>query len=114
MDLLNVTVWGLPRDLKGTIKTLHETIIKAVISIPETGVKVEDDMNVELHSYSVSLGIKEKIRIEVTDIAYHLDATERNKIATAIGKAVKGIFPESDIFCKVRKPNPGDGSWSSK
>jgi len=112
--MLTVKNWCLPGDLsQDRLKKLHNAIVVAVISIPETGITSEREMLDLFPSDKMSYGLGQEIKIEITDLQFKSLKIVRDRLAIAVGRAVHKFFPKASIKCTVREASPSDGNWSS-
>lgn len=73
-----IKVWCLPKSEEEKLNELHQSIVRAVASVEELGVKDE---------------------VEVTGLFDKPERTDeiRQRLAEQIGKAVKGQFPDTEL-----------------
>lgn len=112
--MLTVKNWCLPGDLsQDRLEELHNAIVAAVISVPETNITRERDMLNLFPPDMMSYGLGQEIRIEITDLPCKLLKAVRDRLATVVGEAVQKLFTEARIKCIAREASSNDGSWSS-
>ncbi|MFH0891276.1 MAG: hypothetical protein V1867_00680 [Candidatus Falkowbacteria bacterium] len=93
------------------LNQLHNAIVGAVISIPETDVKDESGMLNLFPKDLMTYGLGTEISIEITKVPLLCDHKIRNKLAKAVGRAVKKLFPEARVECEALPINPYAGFW---
>ncbi len=111
-----IKVWCLPlRQTEADLKRLHQEIVKAVTSIPEFGLKDENDMTCLFPPDLMKYGIGEEIIIEIGGLFEKPERTHevRQRLAKSVGKVVKELYPEAEIKCSVETIDPSKGFWSS-
>ena len=111
--MIKVKTWCLPELTQDELKTLHNKIVRAVVSIPELGVKDENDMENLFPSDAMEYGLGTEITIEITGLPFCKHYV-RNRLANKVGSVVKETFPKANVECEAFKHDPGSGFWSSK
>ncbi len=112
--MLTIKNWCLPGDLsEEQLNDLHNSIVEAVISIEEVGVRDERDMLNLFPSDMMSYGLGSEVVIEVTGfpIEEAHNVHLRDKLADAIGAAVKGQIIGATVQCTVYSPDVLAGRW---
>ncbi len=98
--MLTVKTWCLPSHLtEEQLNKLHNAIVYAVTSFPETGVSSERDMLNLFPPDMMRYGLGTEILIEITNCNCN-DSTCMH-LAESVGKAVKALFPKAHIVCTV-------------
>ena len=112
--MLTIKTWCLPGNLpEEKLNALHAAIVKAVISIPEAGIKDESGMLNLFPSDLMSYGLGTEISIEITKVPLSCNKVIRNKLAMAVGRTVRAMFPEARVECEALPVNSDAGSWSA-
>ena len=112
--MLTIQTWCLPKLSEDELLSLHEDIVKAVISVANTGVRYERDMLNLFPADMMSYGLGDEVKIEITDIPLKMTRQGRTWLAEAVGSATKKRLPTANVHCVVRAPNPQDGNWPSQ
>lgn len=113
-QMLTATTWCLPNLKEDELLKLHNAIVDAICSVPSANVKSEKVMLNLLPPDKMAYGLGDEIKTEIVDVPTSMNVRHRRQLATAVGEAVKKMFPNANVHCVVRKPNPLDGTWSSE
>ncbi|PID52219.1 MAG: hypothetical protein CR972_02965 [Candidatus Moraniibacteriota bacterium] len=109
--MLTVKTWCLPADLtEEQLQELHNAIVCAVTSVPETRVSSENDMLNLFPEDKMRYGLGTEILVEITGCTCSHPA--RMKLMQAVGKVVKSLFPQAHVTCTATSIE-FFGSWSS-
>jgi hypothetical protein len=112
--MLRIKTWCLPNGLsEDDFNNLHRDIVNAVISIPEVGVKDEREMLNLFPKDHMEYGLGTEIVVEVTS-APRCGKFALDKLAQAVGSAVKKFFPKATVECDVSPIGREDGQWASE
>ncbi len=112
-----VKVWCLPVADEPKLNELHQSIVRAVASVFELGVKDEMDITCLFPPDMMKYGLGTEIIVEVTGLFAKPERTDevRQQLAERLGKAVKDLFPGTDLIeCFVYPFNPAQGFWTSR
>ncbi len=110
--MLKIRTWCLPAELtEEEMNNLHNAIVNAVISIPETGVSSENDMLNLFPADMMKYGLGTEIFVEI--LQCELEEEGCALLTEAVGKTVKGIFPKANVECIALKGNVS-AQWSSE
>jgi hypothetical protein len=108
-----VKVYLLPPLNEDKLQALHADIVTAVKSCLDD-VKSEDDMLALFIPDLMKKGLGTEIHTEIDVPANLLGYGEpEDRLAAAVGLAVKKHLPDVYIQSKVYKYHPRDGAWSS-
>ncbi len=112
-----IKIWCLPpNQTEEKLNKLHNSIVEAVTSIKELGLKDEKDLTNLFVPDLMQYGLGTEIIIEITGLFMKPERTQevRNRLAEAVGKAVKNLYPETEkVECLIYSFNPADGFWTS-
>lgn len=111
-----IKVWCLPADQsEEKLNDLHQSIVSAVISIPELGLKDENDMTCLFVPDLMSYGLGEEIIVEISGLFEKPERTDevRQRLAENVGSNVKKLYPDAKVECFVSSFNPINGFWTS-
>lgn len=116
-----IKVWCLPKSEEKQLNALHQSIVEAVVSVEELGVKDEKDITCLFPPDMMKYGLGTEIIVEVTGLFDRPERTDianeqvRQLLAERIGKVVKEQFPEADMVeCSVYPFQVSQGFWTSK
>lgn len=111
--MLTIKTWCLPNDLSEEgMNDLHNAIVSAVLSIPETGVKDETEMLNLFPSDLMSYGLGTEIVIEITKVPLSCNQHIRNSLAKAVGEAVIKMLPKARMLeCEAFPVDTSAGRW---
>jgi hypothetical protein len=99
--MLVIKTWCLPAgQSEGGLRILHKTIVNVVVSVPELGLKDQNDMVCLFPSDLMKYGLGEEIVIEVTDISEKPKYTKKafQELKENIREAVSGLYPNARVF----------------
>lgn len=102
----------LPELSQPQLEELHNRIVKAVIAIPQLGVKSEDDMLNLFTPDSMKYGLGSEVRIDIKDVEGGWDI--RKLLAREVGMVIKHTLPDTKVHCFAHPPDPSVGFWSSE
>ncbi len=111
-----VKVWCLPEVDEPKLNALHKSIVRAVASVKELGVKDENGMTCLFPPDMMKYGLGAEIIIEVTGLFARPERTDevRQRLAERLGQSVKELFPDTQLVeCFVYPFNPSQGFWTS-
>ena len=113
-----IKVWCLPADqTEDDLRTLHQMIVEAVISVRELGLKDQNDMTVLFPTDMMRYGLGEEIIVEIEMFEKPERLSEvKQRLAQNIGMAVKMRYPKAKVESgpvKTFRPEM-DGFWSSE
>jgi len=104
-----VKTWCLREDLnERQLLDIHQGIVKAMASFPETGVKDERDMLNLFPNDRMAYGLGSEIKIEITDLPL-CEKEIRDKIAFEVVIFVKDYFPIARVYCTAKCVDPESG-----
>lgn len=108
-----VTTWCLPEGLsEETLFNLHRGIVKVMAGLDETGVKDENDMLNLFPKDHMTYGLGSEIKVEITDLPSDR-GTFKDALVERIGRFVKDMFPDANVYCTAKCFDFGPGTWSS-
>jgi len=111
-----IKVWCLPADqTEEDLNRLHKSMVKAVTSVSELGLKTENDMTCLFVPDLMTYGLGGEIIVEISGLFEKSERTEevRQRLAENVGKSVKRLYPKAKIECFVTTFNPKQGFWAS-
>jgi hypothetical protein len=109
-----VKVWCLPSgQSEEALNTLHQAIVKAVVSVKELGLKDETNMTNLFPPDQMQYGLGSEIVIEVSGLFVKPERTTtvRTLLARKLGMAVKNLYPEAKVEVFVNTFNQNDGGF---
>jgi len=111
-----IKLWCLPQLTEAKLRKLHQSIVRAVISVPELGLKTQDDMTVLFPTDMMKYGLGEEVIVEVTGLFVKRTRTPevRARLANHLGRAVQEHVPQAMIEVFVNPFKAEQGFWSSK
>jgi phenylpyruvate tautomerase PptA (4-oxalocrotonate tautomerase family) len=112
-----IKVWCLPKSEEEKLNQLHQSIVQAVVSVEELGVKSEKDITCLFPTDMMEYGLGTEIIVEVTGLYEKPDRTDevRQRLAERIGQAVQEQFPGTKLIeCFVYPFKPSQGVWTSR
>ncbi len=112
-----IKVWCLPESEEAKLNELHQSIVRAVASVPELNVRDEKDITCLFPTDMMEYGLGTEIIVEVTGLFETFERTDevRHRLATSIGKAVHSLYPDTELVeCFVFPFHLGQGFWSSR
>lgn len=112
-----IKVWCLPAIDEPKLNELHQNIVRAVVDVPELGLKDEKDITCLFPPDMMKYGLGSEIVIEVTGLFEKPERTDevRERLARYLVLSVQELFPETELVeCFVYSFNPSQGFWSSK
>lgn len=116
--MLRIKVWCLPANLtEGVLRQLHQEMVNAVVSIPELGLKDQNDMVTLFPTDMMKYGLGEEIIVEVEVAAKYEHTPEtKQRLAANLGFVLKTHFPQAKVEVgPVRTLYPTvDAFWSSE
>ncbi len=94
-----IKVWCLPEIDEPKLNALHKSIVRAVVSVEELGIKDENDMTCLFVPDMMKYGLGSEIVIEVTGLFAKPERTDevRQRLAERLGQAVKELFWATDF-----------------
>jgi len=113
--MLTIKNWCLPGDLsEDQLKVLHNSIVEAVVSISEVGVRDERDMLNLFPSDMMSYGLGSEVVVEITGFPRKADCNKavRTRLAEAVVTAVKSQILGATVKCTVYSPDADAGRWA--
>ena len=113
----HIKVWCLPQMEEEKIKELFDSIVAAVLSVKELGLKDETEMLVCFPPDMMRYGLGTEIMVEVSELWDRPKRTPeiRSRLTRMLGIAVEEIFPEAVVAVRLDPPfNPSDGFWTNK
>jgi len=111
-----IKVWCLPKDQsEDDLNRLHKSIVKAVVSVSELGLKDENDMTCLFVPDLMSYGLGEEIIVEIGGIFEKSERTDevRQRLAMSVGKSVSALYPRAKVECFVSAFILRQGFWTS-
>ena len=110
-----IKVWCLPKSTERKLNKVFGSIVKAVESVPELGLKGNKSMTVLFPPDMMKFGLGTEIIIEVTGLFKKPERTAevRNRLAEHLGKTLKEHFPDAMVECFVFPFNPKKGFWTN-
>lgn len=114
-----ITVWCLPQNLgERKLRQLHKAIVAAAVSVKELELTGEGDMLTLFPPDMMRYGAGTEIMVQVSELWDRPGRTPqvRNRLATALGQAVKAMFPKAVVAARVDplfRP-ARDGFWTSR
>jgi hypothetical protein len=112
-----IKVWCLPDIDEPKLNALHKSIVRAVVSVEELGIKDENDITCLFPPDMMKYGLGSEIVVEVTGLFAKPERTDkvRQRLAEQLGQAVKELFPETQLVeCFVYPFSPAQGFWTSR
>jgi CRISPR/Cas system-associated endonuclease Cas3-HD len=111
-----IKVWCLPKGDEADFNKLHQEIVRAVLSVPELGLRDEKDMTCLFPPDLMQYGLGDEIIVEISALYEKPERTAevRQCLATRVGEAVKRLYPQALVECSVATVNPAQGYWLSK
>lgn len=112
-----IKVWCLPASGESMLRELHQSIVRAVASVEEFGVKNEMDITCLFPPDMMQYGLGSEVIVEVTGLFEKPERTDevRQRLAESIGKAVREQFPRIELVeCFVYPFRPAQGYWSTR
>lgn len=112
-----IKVWCLPDIDEPKLNALHKSIVRAVVSVEELGIKDENDMTCLFPPDMMKYGLGAEIVVEVTGLFAKPERTDevRQQLAERLGQAVKELFPDTQLVeCFVYPFSPAQGFWTSR
>jgi len=110
-----IKVWCLPKLSERNLNKVHRWVVSAVESVPELGLKSEKSMTILFPTDMMKYGLGTEIIIEVAGLFVNQERTNkvRERLAQAIGTAIKEFFPRAMVKCFVYSFDPAQGFWES-
>jgi len=111
-----IKVWCLPVELhKKDFNELHQAIVGAVVSVPELGLRDQNDMTCLFPPDRMAYGLGEEIIVEISGLFEKPERTDevRQRLAGRVGTAVSKLFPGAKVECFVQVHKPSQGFWTS-
>jgi hypothetical protein len=110
-----IKVWCLPPQTEDELNRLYQAILEAVLSITELRLYDKKAVTVLFPSDMMQYGLGEEIIIEIGSLFKKPERTAevRQRLAKAVGVAVKKLFPAAMVECSVETIDPSEGFWSS-
>ncbi len=114
--MLVIKVWCLPKMTEKQLNELHKSIVAAVASVKELGLKNEAEMTCLFPLDMMFYGPGKGIIIEVTNLSVRPQRAEevRQRLAMHLGDAVRRMYPNALVECLVSSLDPAQGFWSSR
>src|SRR3989344_1760893 len=113
-----IKVWCLPASqTEDDLRRLHQTIVTAVVSVPELKLKDENDMTCLFPPDQMQYGLGSEVIVEVSGLFAKRNRTPqvKRRLAKKLGEAVKGLYPNAKVECFVNTFTPSqNGFWSSE
>jgi hypothetical protein len=113
-----ITLWCLPELSEEQLRELHRKVVAAAVSIKELGLKDEKDFLTVFPTDMMAYGLGTEIMVQVSELWDKPERTPevRNRLAEALGVAVKEMFPAALVAARIDPPfSPErDGFWVSK
>ena len=112
--MIKIKVWCLPIDQsEEDLNSLHQAIVKSVVSVPETETKSENDMVCLFPADLMKYGLGEEIIIEIDGLPIILrnDMEVREQLAQCVSKSVCRLYPDAKVECSVKRSNPATKVW---
>ncbi|HVV15446.1 MAG TPA: hypothetical protein VHD55_03555 [Candidatus Paceibacterota bacterium] len=102
---------------EGKLRELHKSVVAAAVSIKELGLKDENDFLTVFPVDMMEYGLGTEIMVQVSELWDKPERTPevRNRLAQALGKAVKELFPGALVAARIDPPfSPKEhGFWAS-
>lgn len=111
-----IKAWCLPSgQTEEDLNVLHQSIVKAVVSVAELGIKSQNDITCLFPPDLMKYGLGEEIIIEVGGLYQKPERTKkvRQRLARNIGEAVKELYPKARVECFITTFDPSQGFWTS-
>ena len=114
--MLVIKIWCLPIQGEEKLNNLHRSIVSAVVSINELGLKDEKDMMVLFPSDLMKYGLGKDIIIEISGLSQEKHRTTKvlQRLAEETGKTVKNLYPKAKVECFIQTFNSKQGFWVSE
>ena len=112
--MLVIKVWCLPAgQTEESLQKLHQSIVAGVASIPELGLKGQQDMTCLFPADLMTYCLGEEIIVEISGL-YNPErkVPVRFRLAECIGKRVKALYPKARVEVTILTPvNPDMCGW---
>ncbi len=111
-----IKIWCLPANqTEKKLNKVHQSIVSAVVGIPELGLKDQNDMTCLFVPDLMSYGLGEEIIVEIGGLFEKPERTKeiRQQLAKNVGLGIKKLYPKAKIECFVSSFNPENGFWTS-
>jgi hypothetical protein len=110
-----IKVWCLPKQTEDELNHLHKSIVEAVVSITELGLKDKNQMTCLFVPDLMSYGLGQEIVIEIGGLYEKPERTDevKRRLAESVGKNVKNIYQNARVECFVTSFDPKRGFWKS-
>ncbi len=112
--MIKIKVWCLPIDQsEEDLNSLHQAIVKSVVSVPETEAKDENDMVCLFPGDLMKYGLGQEIIIEIDGLPIILknDMEVREQLAQFISVSVCQLYPDAKVECSVKRSDPTTKVW---
>jgi hypothetical protein len=113
-----IKVWCLPAgQTEEDLNTLHQAIVKAVVSVKELGLKDETSMTNLFPPDQMQYGLGSEIVVEVSGLFVKPERTFEVKqfLGSSLGEAIKALYPKAKVEVFVITFNQEqDAFWVSK
>jgi len=112
-----IKIWCLPEVDEPKLNELHQSIVRAVASVEELGVKDEKDITCLFPPDMMKYGLGSEIIVEVTGLFAKPERTDeiRQRLAAQLGQVVKDLFSDAQLVeCFVYPFSPSQGFWTSR
>ena len=112
-----IKAWCLPSgQTEDDLNLLHQSIVRAVLSVPELGIKSQNDMTCLFPPDLMRYGLGEEIIIEIGGLYEKPERTQevRQQLAKSVGEAVKKLYSKAKIECFIATFDPSQGFWTSE
>lgn len=109
-----IKVWCLPKVGQRQLNKLFRSIVAAVESVTELGLKGSDSMTILFPQDMMNYGLGTVIIIEITlPKKPGQTAKVRQLLAESLGTTLKGHFPKAVVQCMIHQFDPKQGLWTS-
>ncbi len=111
-----IKVWCLPNQTEEELNRLHKAIVKAVVAVPELGLKDQNDMTCLFVPDMMKCGLSEEIIIEIGGLFARPERTQEvlQRLAFSVGSTVSKMYPDAMVECFINLFYPSQGFWTSR
>ena len=109
-------MWCLPKSTEEQLNELHQSIVQAVSSVEELGLRGEKDITCLFPTDMMAYGLGSGIIVEVTGLFEKPERTleVRKRLAANLGNAVSERYPKAKVECLIPKFNQEiEAFWTS-
>lgn len=109
-----IKVWCLPKVGQRQLNKLFRSIVAAVESVTELGLKGSNSVTILFPQDMMNYGLGTVIIIEVTlPKKPGQTAKVRRRLAESLGTTIKDYFPKAVVQCMIHQFDPKQGLWTS-